>query len=364
MAYLGKLVRALKVGAALAAVSLTTSGCMTLGENRAAQMGPLPQDRAIAWSPANRLYQSVTVDYVSGMDQHSYLFGKANQAAFRPMLEHVLAQTGMLAPTPLAARYGLRVEFKDLQGNAVGTDFAARSVATYRLVNRLTGETVFEREVPAQFTALFPGMNEHDAERVVQRLPESAGFLGLAAGAYAATQFKYVEHKHYTEDIGGFAYSFSEKDTYKLAPDAHADFIKVYQASIAYALFNEVSAGLDAFMPWNFVAFANYPGSPPREPVLGAPRGVLSEGGIGARSGTEREKQADYMMMGQSLTKFVIGLSDAEHVRFITRLPCINNVEILAIKEDLQAHGMLWETDECSQYPDRYKPGMTYTSGK
>lgn len=70
------------------------------------------------------------------------------------------------------------------------------------------------------------------------------------------------------------------------------------------------------------------------------------------------------MMMGQSLTKFVLALSDAEHVRFITRLPCGSSVEVDALKRDLEEHGMLWETDACEPY-QRFgprEPGVILTS--
>ena len=300
----------------------------------------------------NRFYQSVVVDYVTGMDQHSYLFGKANQLAYRPLLERLLIETGMQAPTPLAARYGLRVEFKDLEGSAIGTDFTARSIAVYRIVNRMTGETVFEREVPAQFTAIFPGLNEHDFALAYKRLGTSVPLLEAAGYAYAATQ-------HSNHDI-------ATGQGWILSPEQHTDFIKFYQSSIAFAVYNELSVGWDFVRPSNFIAWANFSGRGPRESVLAAPKGLLSENGIGSRDGTERQKQADFMMMGQSLTKFVIAASDAEHVRFITLLPCGANIEVDAIKDDLQAHGMLWETDECEDYqrlgPNR--PGATYTSGQ
>ena len=365
MIHIGRFARAFAISVAAAGLSLTLNGCMTLEQDRAVQSPRLPPDRAVAWSPWNRFYRSVTVDYVAGMDQHSYLFGKASQAAYRPMLEYILDQTGMRAPTNLAARYGIRVEFKQIQGNAIGTDFTSKSTAVYSIVNRMTGETVYQQEIPASFTAIFPGANENDLANVYKRFPESAGFLGLAAAAYGASQFHHtsISNQYFTAD--GILFDLITKKSYALTPEAHADMIKVYQSSIAFALFNEAWAGLDAFKPWNFVAFANFSGTGPLKPVLGAPRGVLSEGGIGARSGTEREKQADAMMLGQSLTKFVIGLAGAEHVQFITRLPCSNNIEVQEMKNDLEARGMLWESDDCMQYQasSTSRGEMDYTSG-
>ena len=220
----------------------------------------------------------------------------------------------------------------------------------YRIVNRMTGETVFEREVPAQFTAIFPGLNEHDFALAYTRLGSSVPLLYAAGYAYSETQ---RSNNNIARGAG-----------WTLSPDQHTDYIKFYQAGIAYALYNELSVGFEFIKLPNFIAGPNFSGRAPKQSVLAAPRGLLSENGIGVRDGTEREKQADFMMMGQSLTKFVIAASESEHVRFITRLPCIDNVEMLVVKADLQAHGMMWETDECSQYQNQYLPGISYTSGK
>ena len=47
----------------------------------------LPNTAAVSWTRADRLYRSVTIDYIQGMSQRSYIFSKPNQQVYRPMLE-------------------------------------------------------------------------------------------------------------------------------------------------------------------------------------------------------------------------------------------------------------------------------------
>ena len=321
--------------------STALSGCMTLDQDREVQRPALPQNHAVAWTPSNRLYRSVVLDYVTGMNQHSYIFGGNNQSAFRPLLEHALEETGMLAPpsAPLAARYALQVEFKELEGTMVGTDFVANSVAVYRLVDRSTGRAVFQTEIPAAFKTHFPGLNETDAARAYVLSRSALEPVGAAIEAGI-------------DDAGG------------LPPSERGAYWRgVYYASAAAVLFGPVVVGLDFIRPTNFVASPNFLGAPPHEPVLGARRGVLSTEGIGSRNGRERARQTDAMMMSQSLTKFVIALADSEHVQFTTLLPCVDNVEVAQIKRELEERGMLWQTDDCMAYQRAGAPGgVTYTS--
>jgi hypothetical protein len=315
---------------------------MTLDQDREAQRPRLPENQAVAWSPENRLYGSVVLDYVTGMSQHSYWFGKANQSAFRPLLEHALTATnlGASSTTPLAARYGLQIEFKDLEGSVIGTDFQSHSVAVYRIVDRSSNRTVFEREITASFDSKFPGLNEHDAATAY--LLSKGTIQGTVADALIGT------------DAAGL---FNSPSTY---------WRGVYYSSAAHALFGPAVVGAAFVWPFNYVASPNFWGTPPRQSVLGARQGALSESGIGARNGGERERQADYMMMAQSLTKFVIALGDSEHVHFTTLIPCVENEEVDRLKNDLMEHGLRWETDNCMLYKglDHDYRGLTYTSDK
>lgn len=273
------------------------------------------------------------------MSQHSYWFGKANQSAFRPLLEHALNATGLQAPAaaPLAARYALQVEFKELEGSIVGADFRSHSLAVYRIVDRSSNRTVFEREIPASFDAKFPGLNENDA---AQAYLLSSGALDSTLGSTA---------------VGGDAAGFTG------SPSTY--WRGVYYASAASVLFGPAVVALDFIRPSNFISYPNFWGAPPRQPILGARKGALSDTGLGARSGRERERQADYMMMAQSLTKFVIALGDAEHVKFTTMVPCVDNVEVERLRNDLMAHNIRWVTDDRMAYKRWGDPGgVTYTS--
>jgi hypothetical protein len=143
--------------------ALCLAGCASRETMVALQRPPIAGARAFIAPADHPLTGAVTIDYISGMSQHSFFFAEANQNAFRPMLGEALASSGLMAPTPVAARYGLQIEFQDLRGAFVGVDLKSRSRATYRIVERATGRVVFERTVDAAFLARYRGLTEDDA---------------------------------------------------------------------------------------------------------------------------------------------------------------------------------------------------------
>lgn len=154
--------RMLQVVVGFAALIVGLGGCASQATRIKLQQPPQPTARAFEIPFNHRLKNAVVIDYVSGMSQHSYFFAEANQSAFRPMLQQVLERSGMAARTPLAGRYGLQVEFQDLRGSFFGTDFDSRSRAVYRIVERATGQVVFEDVVDAGFKARYVGLVEED----------------------------------------------------------------------------------------------------------------------------------------------------------------------------------------------------------
>jgi hypothetical protein len=331
---------------AITSTAVLLSGCMTLDQDREVQRPELPRNNALAWTSENRLYRSVVLDYVTGMSQHSYLFGKANQSSFRPLLDHALEATDLGAPAnaPAAGRYALQIEFKELEGSAVGTDFKSRSVAVYRIVDRSSNATVYQQEVSAAFDSKFPGLNEDDAATAAEL---SGNSLALTLSATAG----YAIGEHFRSDINGWGVTY---------PNYWKNF---YYANAAAALFGPAVVTANFVLPTNYIALPNFNGDAPSDSVPGARRGELSEEGMGARSGFDRARQADFMMMRQSLTKFVIGLGDAEHVQITTIMPCLDNDEVRRIETDLTIHGRRWRTDDCTPYMGRVDPtGRTFTS--
>ena len=157
----------------LAVLSVGLASCASRTTMVELQRPPLHTGLAFAVPPGHPFYQTVVLDYVSGMSQHSFWFSEANQKQFRPQLDKMLRDSGMAAPTPIAARYGLQVAFVTLDGSAFGGTFESRSRAIYRIVERRTGKVAFQTTVDSGFSARFVGLDERDAVALV-----SLGFAG------------------------------------------------------------------------------------------------------------------------------------------------------------------------------------------
>ena len=233
--------------AAISALILAASalaGCASENVQVAAlrqQQPAAPSDMAAAWTPQDRLYRSVAVDYV----------GAPPSRAYRPALQAALDRAGLLAPTPAASRYALQVTFR-YAGNSHST------LAEYRILDRANAHIVFEHQYGASFNALYGAADW---------TPESSG---------------------------------------------------------------------------------------PR----GARRGALSTEGYVTGPG-----QTDAQLTAQSITLFVIGLSQAEHVTIAAVVPCLDNGEVLALKGSLTAQGVPWRTDNCQVYRQRKTDdGLRFTS--
>lgn len=303
--------RMLQVVVGFAALIVGLGGCASQATRIKLQQPPQPTARAFEIPFNHRLKNAVVIDYVSGMSQHSYFFAEANQSAFRPMLQQVLERSGMAARTPLAGRYGLQVEFQDLRGSFFGIDFDSRSRAVYRIVERATGQVVFEDVVDAGFKARYVGLVEEDF----------AAAYWLTLGVAAVSLGQVVE-----------ADALSRPQAWRRA----------YQASLWSTLFAPLSLAL----PTNLVAGNDFSGRarPPRPHMA---HGDLSTEGYGARNGFTRGQQADHQMMRQSIAKFVMALSDQQNIPLTVILPCDHNIEVENLKVELSWRGIPYQGEDC-----------------
>lgn len=271
----------------VAVLSVGLASCASRQTMIELQRPPLKSGLAFAVPPGHPFYQTVTIDYVSGMSQHSFLFAEANQQQFRPKLARMLEDSGMLAPTPIAARYGLQVAFVDLDGSSIGGTFESRSRAIYRIVERRSGRVAFQTTVDAGFSARFIGLDERDAVALVRPIFQGDPF----------------------------------------------DIINLS----------------------NFIAPGNFEGGDAEWPAV-AREGDLAVSGYGARSGFVRGQQADFQMMRQSIAKFVLALSDDQHLQMTVVLPCLYNADIEAQKAELAERRIRVVEDDCSRYPRKARP--------
>lgn len=297
---------------ALAAAMVATAGCASQATRIALQRPDLPTGQAFLIPEHHALRNAVTVDYISGMSQHSFWFAEANQNRFRPILQEALTRSGLAAPTPAAARYGLQIEFVDLQGSFFGADFDSRSRAVYRIVERRTGRTVFERVVDAGFMARYVGLVEEDAVAAYW-LTRTVGAVGVAHG---------------------------------LVEDNSRAWRQAYQATLWSTLF----VPLAFIWPGNYIAPGDFFGNTaaPRARVL---NGDLSTEGYGARDGFTRGIQADTQMMRQSIAKFFIAFSEDHRIPMTVVLPCAFNKEVEDIKVELTMRGIPYRGDNCDMRP-------------
>ncbi len=337
---------------------MATPFVMAQGEHVALQRPDLPMTESLAWTPNDRLYHSVIVDYVEGMSQRSYLFSKPNQSVYRPMLEAALARSGLLARTPAEARYALQVSFAELRANDVGLDFAGHSRATYRLVNRRTGEKVFETSVEARFLATYPRLNESDFALAYDIARPGVVGAASAYGTFALAEGGVVELVNNNERLSDFFGGPIDEATQATWTDVQQAYVWTTGLSL---LAGPLVVLLDQIDPTNYIAFAS-DDERMESGVSGARHGYLSQQGLGSRDGGERARQASTKMLGQSITKFVLDLGRSEEVRFKAILPCTLNKEVEAFKEQLMMQGYGFRTELCAEGRDAPARGMTYTT--
>lgn len=323
------------------------------------QRPQLPRTHFIHWENDDRLKNSVVLDYISGMSQRDYLFEEPNQELFRPMVLRALVKSGLQARTEAGARYALQIEFNTLDADAFGRHFAGKTDATYRIVDRKTGEAVYENQVGSRFIAAYPGLNEDDASFAYD--VSSSGVIGAtkAFGAFSAYEGGLVEVWNNNEKLQNF---FGGEPIDEVSQGGWND---TYQA---YAWVTGISAvsgpalvALGQMNPLNYISMQLEPrGEQPD--LLKARRGVLSERALASRSARKRANQLNSHLMAQSITYFLMDLAESEDVK-LTRMVACNEVaddadEIInAIRQNERI-----VSDDCTKYIDMdrsYGVGIT-----
>lgn len=322
------------------------------------QRPDLPDTQLIVWTPENRLYRSVVVDYVEGMSQRSYIFNKPNQIMYRDMLVRALDRAGLLARSPIEARYALQISFDKLDADAIGLDFAGRSQANYRIVSRLTGEIVYEGDVNANFLVKYPELNEADVAKAydisIPGFAATAQLHALAAADEGILTELINNNSDLTDFFGGPYYEASQA----VWDDYNQAFIWTEGVSLLLGPLEILREQLD---PSNYISLASRRKAS-KSDVRGDRHGFLSESGIGARDGKERGLQASERMLGQSITKFLIDLAALERVRYKVILPCTMNEEVRAMKLRLMSAGIGYRSEPCnSDRYDEFEIGVGYT---
>ena len=324
-------------------------------DNLEIQRPRLPNTDAVAWTRDDRLYRSVTLDYIQGMSQRSYIFSKPNQQVYRKMLEWSLRRANLWAESPVDARYALQIEFHDLDAEAIGLDFAGRSTATYRLVDRWTRRAVYEGRVSSNFLAIYPRLNENDfaeAYNISKTVVEASTKTYLGYALVEGGLVELINNNEALRDFFGGRIAEASQATWDDVTQAY-----VWTAGIG-ALLGPLEIVREQLDPTNYIAFARS-NEMTSAPVKGARRGALAEDGYASRSASKRARQASAYMLAQSLTKFVIDLSLHEDVEFVAIMPCNGNEEVERAKLELMTKGIRWYAPDCHLQGD--SPGLQFT---
>jgi hypothetical protein len=70
------------------------------------------------------------------------------------------------------------------------------------------------------------------------------------------------------------------------------------------------------------------------------------------------------MMLGQSITKFLIDLSRSEGVELTAVLPCTANEEVSRLKQQIMLEGHSYVTEPCTERRDSRALGFGFVSWK
>lgn len=344
-------------------VAMSAPGFMSKSQTIERQRPVLPVTHYVRWNKGDRLLHGIELDYISGMSQRDYLFEEPNQGLFRPMLGEALVASGLAARTKPEARYALQVEFSDIDTAAFGRHFAGKTEATYRIIDRQTNGVVYQNVIRSSFIAEYPGLNEDDASSAYDI--SSPGVIGAtkAMTAFSVYEGGLVEVWNNNSKLQDF---FGGEPVSEVS---QSDWNNAYQA---YAWVTGVSAIsgpaltlLGQLNPANYVSLQLIgTGESPR--IADAARyGSLSKTGQGDRNARKRAQQLNTHILAQSLTYFLLDLSEAEGVPLTRLVACKDaDLDAAALIEAVQQRARII-TDECSQYQNRDRNrGVGITSYK
>jgi len=262
-----------------------------------------PEDlpmHALIWNAQDELYQGLVIDYISGMSKRDLLFHEPNQKLYRLLLNGNLKSAGLLAPSPLSARYGLQVEFDRLKTPKIGIDYKGKTAATYRLVDRQSGEVIHESLIESSFKGVYTELHEDDFSKPLLHPEQSA-----------------------------------------IAPVTVLTGLSVI-ARPAISL-------ITTFDPRNYINLNVWYRDMPKAPAK-TRNGALSTRGFASRNGTERARQVNYQVLHQSIILFLKELADSQKVP-VTHLVSCNKFDATPEMLTRIALGDLRvQTDDCLQY--------------
>ncbi len=140
--------------ALLLAALLTVAGCGTPSQPLAMAITPAQALQLRAWVP-DALRGQVSVAAVRGGEETGRWWGsKVSAAALQQALTESLVAVGMqpLAPEP-ATRFELRSELVQLEQPLIAAGVTVSAAVQYRLVERASGRTVYQRRLSNAHTA-------------------------------------------------------------------------------------------------------------------------------------------------------------------------------------------------------------------
>ena len=327
----------------------------TINYRRAA----LPVSHYVSWSADDRLQYAVELDYISGMSQRDYLFEEPNQNLFRPMVGALLAQSGLQAKSAAGARYALQIEFEDLDTDSFGRNFVGKTDAVYRLVDRYTGEIVYENSIGSRFIAKYPGLNEDDASFAYDVSASGVTSAAKAFGAFTLYEGGIVElwnnNSKLQDFFGGDPISEVSQGGWNNAYQTYAWVTGVS------ALSGPALVLLGQLNPLNYVSMQLEPrGEVQRSAIVR--NGNFAESGIGARSARKRAQQLNTHLLAQSLSYFMLDLAEQEDIRFKKLMSCKTGPS--TADEIIQSvrEGVEIVTDDCMLYDQKAPRGVPITT--
>ncbi|KCZ59940.1 hypothetical protein [Hyphomonas chukchiensis] len=327
--------------------AMSLPGFMNQQDTLEKQRPVLPVTHYVKWYTEDRLQHGIVLDYISGMSQRDYLFEEPNQELFRPMVGDALYQSGLMARTGAGARYALQIEFLDLDTDAFGRNFAGKTDAIYRIVDRRTNEIVYEKTIGSRFVAKYPGLNEDDASFAYDVSAPGVIAATKAFGAFALYEGGMVELWNNNEKLQNFFGGDSIDEVSQAGwNDAYQSYAWVTGIS---ALSGPALVLLGQVNPLNYASLQLEPrGESPS--LTKARRGTLSESGLGSRSARKRANELNTHLLAQSLTVFLLDLAEKEDVRLTQLVPCGSSPSDASDIIEAVRQGTRVVSDDCRVY--------------
>lgn len=324
---------------------MQSSGFMDQAQNLEMQRPADPITHFIQWQPDDRLQKGLVVDYIQGMSQHDYFFEEPNQDLFRPMLTYALVKSDLAAPNKISGRYGVQINFLELESDAFGRHFAGKTTAHYRVVDRLSGEVVYDNVIKSNFMAEFPGLNERDAKTAYMGAPVVYGAAQILAGAAVSStaEIAWNQNAKLRNFFGGG----------QITEATQGEWNDYYQ-SLAWVTSLSAVAGpakvvWDQVNPANYISFDIYDKTFARKSAK-VRNGSLSKSGFASRNAGERARQLNAQLLSQSVTYFLLDLAASERTGLTQIVPCSKFDEIDGDMIDAMLAGQTVTSDDCTQY--------------